>query len=77
MSGHLNDREARILRVQLDRELKREYKRFLQERNRGDRDSDGRPDRTVEEIQHGALKCGPRRWRTKFHTDLRTEDRTR
>src|SRR5204862_5576813 len=42
--------EARILRVELDRELKREYQRFLQERNRGDHDSDGRPDRTVEEI---------------------------
>jgi hypothetical protein len=47
-------REARILRVELDRELKREYQRFLQERNRGDRDSDGRPDRTVEEIQEWA-----------------------
>ena len=40
----LQAREARILRVELDRELKREYQRFLQERNRGDRDSDGRPD---------------------------------
>ena len=50
----LQAREARILRVELDRELKREYQRFLQERNRGDRDSDGRPDRTVEEIQEWA-----------------------
>lgn len=50
----LHAREARILRVELDRELKREYQRFLQERNRGDRDSDGRPDRTVEEIQEWA-----------------------
>jgi len=47
----LQARDARILRVELDRELKRDYQRFLQERNRGDRDSDGRPDRTVEEIQ--------------------------
>jgi len=47
----LQAREARILRVELDRELKRDYQRFLQERNRGDRDSDGRPDRSVEEIQ--------------------------
>jgi hypothetical protein len=47
----LQAREARILRVELDRELKRDYQRFLQERNRGDRDSDGRPDRTVDEIQ--------------------------
>lgn len=50
----LRDHDARILRVQLDRELKREYQRFLQERNRGDRDSDGRPDRTVEEVQEWA-----------------------
>ena len=40
--------------VELDRELKREYQRFLQERNRGDRDSNGRPDRTVEEVQEWA-----------------------
>jgi DNA-binding MarR family transcriptional regulator len=50
----LRDRDARILRVSLDRELKRAYQRFLQDRNRGDRDSDGRPDRTVEEIQDWA-----------------------
>ena len=50
----LQAREARIVRVELDRELKREYQRFLQERNRGDRDSDGRPDRTVEEIEEWA-----------------------
>jgi hypothetical protein len=50
----LQEREARILRVELDRELKREYQRFLQERNRDDPDSDGRPDRTAEEIQHWA-----------------------
>jgi hypothetical protein len=29
--------------VEIDRELKRDYQRFLQDRNRGDRDSDGRP----------------------------------
>jgi DNA-binding MarR family transcriptional regulator len=50
----LEAREARILRVGLDRELKRDYQRFLQERNRGDRDSDGRPDRSVEEVQEWA-----------------------
>lgn len=53
-AARLQDRDARILRVELDRELKREYQRFLQDRNRGDRDSDGRPDRTVEEIQEWA-----------------------
>ena len=46
----LRDRGACIERVQLDRELKRDYQRFLQERNRGDRDSDGRPDRSEAEI---------------------------
>src|SRR5437763_720237 len=45
----LHAREAHILRVELDRELKREYQQFLHERSRGDRDSDGRPDRTHEE----------------------------
>jgi len=45
----LHAREAHILRVELDRELKREYEQFLHERSRGDRDSDGRPDRTHEE----------------------------
>jgi hypothetical protein len=54
----LQAREARILRVELDRELKREYQRFLQERNRGERDSDGRPDRTPEEIQDWAREHG-------------------
>ncbi len=46
----LHDKGARIERVQLDRELKRDYQRFLQERNRGDRDSNGRPDRSEAEI---------------------------
>jgi DNA-binding MarR family transcriptional regulator len=45
----LQEREARILRVELDRELKREYQRFLQERNRGNRDSDGRPDKRARD----------------------------
>ena len=53
-ADRLGGRDARILRVALDRELKRDYQRFLQERNRGDRDSDGRPDRTVEEIREWA-----------------------
>ena len=47
----LREREAHILRVELDRELKREYQRFLHERNRDDPNTDGRPDRTREEIE--------------------------
>jgi hypothetical protein len=50
----LRDQDARIVRVQLDRELKREYQRFLQDRNRGDSDTDGRPDRTAREIEQWA-----------------------
>lgn len=53
-ADRLRSADARILRVQLDRELKRDYQRFLQQRNQGDRDSDGRPDRTLEEIQEWA-----------------------
>jgi len=54
----LQAREARVLRVELDRELKREYQRLLQERNRGNRDSDGLPDRTPEEIGEWAREHG-------------------
>jgi hypothetical protein len=47
----LQHKGARIGRVVLDYELKREYQRFLQERNRDRSDSDGRPTRTRDEIQ--------------------------
>ncbi len=50
----LATRDARIRRVVLDYELKREYQRFLQASNRGRRDSDGRPDREQEEIERWA-----------------------
>jgi hypothetical protein len=42
---------GRVRRVVLDYELKRDYQRFLQERNRDRPDSDGRPDRTAREIE--------------------------
>ena len=45
---------ARVDRVVLDYELKREYQRFLQERNRDRSDSDGRPTRTRDEIREWA-----------------------
>jgi hypothetical protein len=48
-------RSGHVRRVVLDYELKREYQRFLQERNRQKRDSDGRPDRTADEIRDWAL----------------------
>jgi DNA-binding MarR family transcriptional regulator len=47
---------ARVERVVLDYELKREYQRFLQERNRDRSDSDGRPDRSREEIRQWAIE---------------------
>jgi hypothetical protein len=50
----LRGQGGRVRRVVLDYELKREYQRFLQERNRGKKDSDGRPDRTAEEIARWA-----------------------
>jgi hypothetical protein len=53
-AARLQERGARIERVVLDYELKREYQRFLQERNRGRGDSDGRPDRTPAEIRQWA-----------------------
>src|SRR3989442_14986391 len=47
---------ARIERVVLDDELKREYQTFLQERNRDRSDSDGRPDRSRDEITQWAVE---------------------
>jgi hypothetical protein len=45
---------GRVRRVVLDYELKRDYQRFLHERNRGKKDCDGRPDREPEEIARWA-----------------------
>lgn len=50
----LRDRGGRVCRVVLDFELKRDYQRFLHERNRGKKDCDGRPDREAEEIARWA-----------------------
>jgi hypothetical protein len=47
----LNHDGANVHRVVLEVDLKREYQEFLQGRNRGRDDSDGRPDRTLEEIR--------------------------
>ena len=50
----LRDGGGRVRRVVLDYELKRDYQRFLHERNRGKKDCDGRPDREPEEIARWA-----------------------
>lgn len=46
----IRDGGGRVRRVVLDYEMKRDYQRFLHERNRGRKDCDGRPDREAEEI---------------------------
>jgi hypothetical protein len=48
------ERGGRLRRVILDYELKRDYQRFLQERNRRS-DGDGRPDREEHEVRDWAL----------------------
>lgn len=53
-SRRLNERGLRVDRVVLEEELKREYQVFLQEPNRGRRDSSGRPARDAEEIARWA-----------------------
>ncbi len=50
----LRDQGGRVRRVVLDYELKRDYQRFLQERNRGRKDCEGRPDREPDEIARWA-----------------------
>ena len=50
----LRGKGGRVRRVVLDYELKRDYQRFLHERNRGRKDCDGRPDREPEEIARWA-----------------------
>jgi len=50
----LDARGGRVRRVVLEEELKREYQRFLQESNRGRRESRGQPNRGSEEIEQWA-----------------------
>jgi DNA-binding PadR family transcriptional regulator len=50
----LRGQGGRSRRVVLDYELKRDYQRFLHERNRGKKDCDGRPDREPAEIARWA-----------------------
>ena len=50
----LASRGARVTRVVLDYELKRDYQRFLQERNRDRSGSDGRPTRSASEVREWA-----------------------
>jgi hypothetical protein len=52
----LRENGGQVNRVVLDYELKRDYQRFLHERNRGKKDCDGRPDREPEEIARWACE---------------------
>jgi len=50
-AGRLQDSGARIRRVVVDYELKRDYQRFLQANNRARGRSSGRPNRSADEIR--------------------------
>lgn len=52
----LQERGARVERVVLDYELKRDYQTWLHARDRDRPDYDGRPDRTEEEVREWALE---------------------
>jgi DNA-binding MarR family transcriptional regulator len=73
-ADRLTERGDRLRRVVLDYELKREYQRFLQERNRDRADSDGRPDRTAEEIALWAVEHNLPHFDDQMHfPDVRIE----
>jgi len=52
----LRERRAHIEQVVLDYELKRDYQKWLHERDHDRNDYDGRPDRSSEEIREWALE---------------------
>lgn len=71
---HLAERGARIERVVLDYELKREYQKWLHERDHDRDDYDGHPDRTAEEIREWALEHHLPYFEDEVHIpDLRIE----
>ena len=55
-ADRLAERDARVERVLLDHELKRDYQAWLHERDRDRAGYDGHPDRTQEEIRAWALE---------------------
>jgi len=74
----LREHGGRIERVVLDYELKRDYQRFLQERNRGRKGSGGRSDRTPAEIAQWARQHGLPYYDEHVHfPDARIEYRDR
>ena len=72
----LGERGARIDRVVLDHELKRDYQKWLHERDRNREDYDGHPDRTDEEIREWAHEYDLPYFDDEVHfPDLRIEYR--
>jgi hypothetical protein len=53
-ADRLGARGGSVRRVVLEEQLKREYQRFLQASNRRRRDSDGRPDRSADDVAQWA-----------------------
>jgi hypothetical protein len=51
VEGRLRDQGADVERVILEIDLRREYQEWLQEHNKGNPNSDGRPDRDAREIE--------------------------
>ena len=54
VAERLVEQGARVERVTLEHDLKRDYQQFLQEPNRGRSDSDGRPARSPDEVRQWA-----------------------
>src|SRR5438067_413007 len=57
-ADRLHAQGARVERVVLDDDLKRDYQEFLQQGNRDRPDSDGRPTRTLEDVRDWAQEHG-------------------
>ena len=74
----LADRGARVDRVRLDHELKREYQQWLHERDHNRSDYDGHPDRSEDEIREWAREHDLPYFDEEVHfPDLRIEYRDR
>jgi hypothetical protein len=70
----LAERGARVERVVLDHELKREYQTWLHERDRDRSDYDGHPDRSEDEIRDWAVEHDLPYFDDEVHfPDLRVE----
>ena len=54
VASRLHERGARVLRVVVDDELKREYQRFLQDGNKDRSTSEGRPTRSQRDVEQWA-----------------------